>query len=90
MPLDLIASSQGKDLSDVITEIEAIVSSGTKINIDYYINDVLDEDDQEDIYDYFLEAESDSLEVAHEEFDGDYDEDQLRLMRIKFMSDMAN
>lgn len=90
MPLDAIASSQGKQLVDVIAEIEAIVSSGTKINIDYYINDVLDEEDQEDIYEYFLEAESDSLEEAHEEFDGDYDEDQLRLMRIKFMSEMAN
>jgi ATP-dependent DNA helicase RecQ len=90
MPLDVIASSQGKKIGDVIDEIEAIVSSGTKINIDYYINDVLDEDDQQDIYDYFLDAESDSLEVAHDEFDGDYDEDQLRLMRIKFMSEMAN
>lgn len=90
MPLDAIASSQGKAVSEVIDEIEAIVSSGTKINIDYYINDVLDEEDQEDIYDYFLEAETDSLEEAHEEFDGDYDEDQLRLMRIKFMSEMAN
>ena len=90
MPLDAIASSQGKQLADVIAEIEAIVSSGTKINIDYYINDVLDEEDQEDIYEYFLEAESDSLDAAHEEFDGDYDEDQLRLMRIKFMSEMAN
>ena len=90
MPLDEIANAQGKQLADVIAEIEAIVSSGTKINIDYYINDVLDEDDQDDIYEYFLEAESDSLEEAHEEFDGDYDEDQLRLMRIKFMSEMAN
>ncbi|UKN01581.1 DNA helicase RecQ [Paracrocinitomix mangrovi] len=90
MPLDVIASSQGKELADVIAEIEAIVSSGTKINIDYYINDVLDEDDQEDIYEYFLEAETDSLKEAHEEFEGDYDEDQLRLMRIKFMSEMAN
>lgn len=90
MPLDVIASSHSKEIKEVIAEIEAIVSSGTKINIDYYINDVLDEDDQKDIYDYFLEAESDSLSDAHEEFDGDYDEDQLRLMRIKFMSEMAN
>ncbi|MBN4072756.1 DNA helicase RecQ [Crocinitomix catalasitica] len=90
MPLDAIASSQGKKLQEVIAEIEAIVSSGTKMNIDYYINDVLDEDDQQEIYDYFLEAESDSLEVAHEEFDGDFDEEQLRLVRIKFMSEMAN
>lgn len=90
MPLDAIASSQGKELNEVIAEIEAIVGSGTKMNIDYYINDVLDEDDQGEIYDYFLEAESDSLEHAHEEFDGDFDEEQLRLMRIKFMSEMAN
>jgi len=90
MPLEAIASSQGKALSDVIEEIEAIVSSGTKINIDYYIDDVLDEEDQTDIYDYFLEAESDGLEDALKEFGDDYEEDQLRLMRIKFMSEMAN
>lgn len=90
MPLDAIAQSQGKAVSEVIEEIEAIVSSGTKINIDYYINDMLDEEDQEDIYDYFLEAESDSLEDALDELGGDYEEDQLRLMRIKFMSEMAN
>jgi ATP-dependent DNA helicase RecQ len=90
MPLEAIASSQGKALSDVIEEIEAIVSSGTKINIDYYIDDVLDEEDQTDIYDYFLEAESDTLEDALKEFGDDYEEDQLRLMRIKFMSEMAN
>ena len=90
MPLEAIASSQGKALSDVIEESEAIVSSGTKINIDYYIDDVLDEEDQTDIYDYFLEAESDTLEDALKEFGDDYEEDQLRLMRIKFMSEMAN
>jgi ATP-dependent DNA helicase RecQ len=90
MPLDAIAASHGRDIDEIITEIEAIVSSGTKMNIDYYINDILDEEEQEEVYDYFLEAESDDLEKAHEEFDGDYDEDQLRLMRIKFMSEMAN
>ncbi len=90
MPLDAIASSQGKVLDEVIEEIEAIVSSGTKMNIDYYINDLIDEDDQEEIYEYFLEAESDSLDEAHSEFEGEYDEEQLRLMRIKFMSEMAN
>ncbi len=90
MPLEAIASSQGKALSEVIEEIEAIVSSGTKINIDYYIDDVLDEEDQSDIYDYFLDAESDALEEALKEFGDDYEEDQLRLMRIKFMSEMAN
>ena len=74
----------------IIDEIEAIVASGTKINIDYYINDILDDEEQEEIYEYFLEAETDGLDEAHSEFDGDYDEDQLRLMRIKFMSEMGN
>lgn len=90
MPLDSIASSHGKDIEEIIDEIEAIVASGTKINIDYYINDILDEEEQEEIYDYFLESETDNLVEAYNEFDGDYDEDQLRLMRIKFMSEMAN
>ena len=90
MPLDAIASSQGKRVSDVIEEIEAIVSSGTRMNIDYYINDLLDEEEQEDIYEYFREAESDSLEEAQLELGDTFDEEQLRLMRIKFMSEMAN
>lgn len=90
MSLDLIASSQGKGVEDIIDEIEAIVQSGTKINLDYYINEIIDEDDQEEIFDYFMEAESDCLEDAHKEFDGDFDEEHLRLMRIKFYSEMAN
>ena len=90
MPLEDIASSKGKSIDEIITEIEGIVGSGTKINIDYYINDHLDEDDLEDIYDYFLEANSDNLGDAYAEFDGDYEEEQLRLVRIKFMSEMAN
>lgn len=90
MPLEDIASSKGKSVDEIIAEIEGIVSSGTKMNIDYYINDQLDEDDQEDIYDYFLEAETDDIDAAFEEFEGDYEEEQLRLMRIKFMSEMAN
>ncbi|WP_211252723.1 DNA helicase RecQ [Crocinitomix catalasitica] len=90
MPLDDIATSKGITMDDVIDEIEGIVGSGTKMNIDYYLNEVLDEEDQSDIYDYFLEADSDSLTEAFAEFDGDYDESHLRLMRIKFMSEMAN
>jgi ATP-dependent DNA helicase RecQ len=90
MPLEDIASSKGKSVDEIICEIEGIVGSGTKIDIDYYIKDQLDDEDQEDIYEYFLEAESDSLEDAYEEFEGDYEEEQLRLMRIKFMSEMAN
>jgi ATP-dependent DNA helicase RecQ len=90
MPLEDIASSKGKKVDEIIAEIEGIVSSGTKVNIDYYIDDQLDEDDQEDIYDYFLEAESDNLDAAFEEFEGAYEEEQLRLMRIKFLSEMGN
>jgi len=90
MPLDAIADSQQKNIDEIIEEIEAIVSSGTKIDINYYIDDVLDEDEQEEIYDYFREAETDDLAEAHNEFDGDYDEEQLKLMRIKFMSEMGN
>jgi ATP-dependent DNA helicase RecQ len=90
MPLDAIADSQQKNIEEIIEEIEVIVSSGTKIDINYYIDEILDEDEQEEIYDYFREAETDNLAEAHNEFDGDYDEEQLKLMRIKFMSEMAN
>lgn len=90
VPLDDIGRAKGKSLEEMIDEIEAIVGSGTKVNINYYIDDILDEDDQEDIYDYFMEAESDDLQEAFDEFDGDYTEEQLRLMRVKFMSEVAN
>ncbi len=90
VPLDDIASAKGKELEDVISEIEAIVGSGTKVNIDYYINEILDEDDQEDIYTYFMEAETEEIQDAYDEFDGDFTEEQLRLMRLKFMSEVAN
>ncbi len=90
LPLEDIARAKGKEMDDVIDEIEAIVGSGTKININYYLDDMLDEDEQQDIYDYFLEAESDDIGAAYEEFEGDYTEEQLRLMRIKFMSEVAN
>ena len=91
IPLDEIAKSQRKELKELIIEIEHIVASGTKININYYLNDILDDDSQEEIYEYFLEdAESDDIQKAYEELDGDYTEDELRLMKIKFMSEMAN
>lgn len=90
LPLEDIAKAKGKELDEIVDEIERIVASGTKINIDYYINDMLDDDNQEEIYDYFMEAETDSLDDAYHEFDGDYSEEELRLMRIKFMSEMAN
>ncbi len=90
LPLEDIAAAKGLDMNDLVHEIENIVNSGTKVNIDYYIQDMLDEDAQEEIYDYFMEAESDDLNEAYEEFDGDYSEEELRLMRIKFMSEMAH
>ncbi len=90
LPLDDIGAAQGKSLEEVIEEISTIVASGTKVNIDYYIDEVLDEDNQEEIYDYFSEAETDSIEDAYNEFEGDYTEEELKLVWIKFMSEMAN
>ncbi len=90
LPLDDIAESKGMDMSKFIKEMEAIVFSGTKLNIDYWIDDILDEDQQEEIHDYFMETESDKIDDAIEEFDGDYDDEELRLYRIKFMSEVAN
>ena len=91
LPLEDIAKSQGKEIGELIKEIENIVASGTKINIDYHLNNILDEDTQQEIYDYFLEdAESDDISAAYDEFEGDFSEEELRLMKIKFMSEMAN
>ena len=90
LPLEDIGRAQGKSIDEVIDEIEAIVSSGTRVNINYYIDDILDADNQEEIYEYFTESETDDLEQAVADFDGDYTEEELRLMRIKFMSEMAN
>ena len=70
--------------------MEQIVYSGTKLNIDYWIDEILDEDQQEEIHDYFLEAETDNLEEAMKEFDGDYEDEELRLYRLKFISEVAN
>lgn len=88
---DDIANSKGVEVKDVITEVEAIVNSGTKLNIDYYVNDMLDDEHQEEVFDYFREAEDDSVEKALEELGEDeYSEEDIRLMRIKFLSDMGN
>ena len=73
-----------------IKEMEAIVYSGTKLNIDYWIDEILDEDQQEEMHEYFIEAQTDKIEDAMEEFDGDYDEDEIRLYRIKFISEVGN
>ena len=88
--LDDIAVSKGLEFSELLDEIEAIVYSGTRINIDYFVNDVIDEDHIEDIYDYFKDSETDDLEEAIEELGGDYTEEEIRLIRIKFLSEMAN
>ncbi len=88
--LDDIALAKGIEFSELLDEIEAIVYSGTKLNIDYFLEDVMDEDRVEDIYDYFKESTTDSLEEAMKELGDDYNEDEVRLVRIKFISEMAN
>ena len=90
LPLLDIAKSKGLEMDQLIKEMEVIIYSGTKLNIDYSLDDLLDEDQQEDIYEYFMEAESDNIEDALAEFDGEYDEEELRLMRIKFINEVAN
>ena len=90
LPLIDIAKSKGLTMEELTKEMERIVYSGTKLNIDYSLNDLLDEDQQEEIYEYFMEAESDKIQNVLDEFDGDYDEEELRLMRIKFLSNVAN
>ncbi len=90
LPLIDIAKSKGLTFSELIEEMQRIVYSGTKLNISYCIDEHLDEEQQEDIFEYFMESESDRIQDALDEFDGDYDEDELRLMRIKFISEVAN
>jgi len=90
LSLNDIASAKGLTMDALIKEMEQIVYSGTKLNIKYWIDDMLDDDQQEEIHDYFMESESDKIEDALKEFDGDYDIDELRLMRIKFISEVAN
>ncbi|HMC00709.1 MAG TPA: DNA helicase RecQ [Flavobacteriaceae bacterium] len=90
LPLDDIASAKGMNMKDFIKEMESIVFSGTKLNINYWIDDLLDEDQQEEIHDYFMESETDKIDAAIDEFDGDYDDEELRLYRIKFISEVAN
>lgn len=88
--LDDIAKSKGLEMEELLKAMEQIVYSGTKLNISYWIDDILDEDQQEEIHDYFMDSESDSINEALKEFDGDYDTEELRLMRIKFISEVAN
>ena len=88
--LDDIATAQGLEFDELLDEVEAIVYSGTKLNIDYFLEEVMDEDHIDDIYDYFAESETDSLEDALQELGAECSEDEIRLVRIKFLSEMAN
>ena len=88
--LDELAESKGLEFGELLDEIEAIVYSGTKINIDYFLHEIMDDEHIDDIFDYFKESESDSLEDAIEEFGMEYSEEEIRLIRIKFLSEMGN
>ena len=90
LSLDDIASAKGMEMPQLIAEMETIVFSGTKLNIDYWINDIFDEDQIEELRDYFMEADSDDLNLALDEFDGDYEDEELRLFRLKFISEVGN
>lgn len=88
--LDSLAESKGLEFGELLDEIEAIVYSGTKISIDYFLNEIMDEDRQLDIFEYFKESESDALEDAINELGSEYTEEEIRLMRIKFLSELGN
>jgi ATP-dependent DNA helicase RecQ len=90
LSLSDIAAGKGMNMDTLLKEMEQIVYSGTKLNIKYWIDEMLDDDQQEEIHDYFMESESDDIETALKEFDGEYDIEELRLMRIKFISEIAN
>ena len=88
--LDDIAQAQGLDFDELLDEVDAIVYSGTKLNIDYFIEEVMDDEHVDDIYDYFMESETDKVDDAIDELGSDYSEDEIRLVRIKFLSEQAN
>ena len=90
LSLEDIASAKGMEMVKLITEMETIVFSGTKLNIDYWINDIFDDDQIDELTNYFMEADSDELHLASDQFDGDYEEEELRLFRLKFISEVGN
>ena len=90
LPLEDIAAAKGMSMEKLVSEMETIVFAGTRLNIDYYLEDLFDEDQLEELYDYFIESHSDSISEAAKAFDGDYEEEELRLYRLKFMSEIAN
>ena len=89
LPID-IANAKGLNLDELIKELETIVFSGTRLNINYMVNDIFDEDQQDELYDFFIESDSDDINIAVEEFDNDYEESDLRLLRLKFINDLSN
>ena len=89
LPVD-IANAKGLNLDELIKELETIVFSGTRLNINYMVNDIFDEDQQDELYDFFIESDSDDINIAVEEFDNDYEESDLRLFRLKFINDLSN
>ena len=89
IPLDEISESRGIEFNVLLSELESIVFSGTKLNIDYYVDDILDEDQQQELHEYFIESESEDISDALREFDGEYDEEELRIFRVKFLSDVS-
>ena len=90
LPFEDIANGKGMKIKDLIEEMETIVFSGTKLNINYYLEEIFDEDQLNELYEYFIESDSNSIKLAEEEFKGEYDEEELRLYRLKFMSEIAN
>ena len=90
IPLDEISESRGVEFNILLLELESIVFSGTKLDIDYYVDEILDEDQQEELHEYFLESESEDISIALQELDGEYDEEELRIYRIKFLNDVSN
>ena len=90
LSFDDIADAKGMEMSDLINELESIVYSGTRLNLGYWVDEVLDEDQQEELHEYFLESQTDGIDAAMEEFDGDYEEEEIRLYRLKFISEVGN
>ena len=90
LPFDDIISAKGLEMDDFVKEMESIVYSGTKLDISYCIDDILDEDQQSELYEYFIESETDDIEKAMKEFEGEYEDFELRIYRLKFLSELAN
>jgi ATP-dependent DNA helicase RecQ len=91
MPLDHIASSFGLQMDDLITELDSIVNSGTKVNINYYLEEKVDEEIQEEIHDYFMQADSDDVLVAYKKLkEEEIEMREIQLVRLKFLSEVAN